>query len=328
MKPTTLAEQFKSNIKPLSYFKDFSYQPLVETVFHKESMHLIWAPSGGMKSLFTFDLAIAIATGRKFLGYPTVKSKVLYLDSEMAAPDIAARVQLFNALDVDNLDYITNGDTAFNFSDPNQQKAFIHLLASSDYEVVVFDNLRTMALIDNENDSSCFQTINAFLQRIRDMGITVFLVHHSSKAADNYSGSSNIITPYNTVIGLVDAHISGYRKIIVTKQRSSGVEGLQALNEQLVSPCELRGMMILNDCAVSSEAAIAEAIIDDLDHLRIDSMEAVKRRLRELGHSFRNGALNMDTFSKWLIDTAEIDHQYTSKDKVKAQLQFAKNNPQ
>ena len=42
----------------------------------------IYGPAKVGKSVFTLELAASVATGRDFLGQPTIKSRVLYIDRE------------------------------------------------------------------------------------------------------------------------------------------------------------------------------------------------------------------------------------------------------
>lgn len=318
-----LIEQYKRDAKPLSSFSQYQYTPLIHSVFNKYSLNLIFAPAGGMKSLFCFNLAISLASGEPFLGYQTEKSKVLYLDAEMSHYDIGDRVALFNAEQLDNLRYLTNGDTSFDFKDPTHQEAFTQYIKESDYDVIIFDNLRTMALIENENDSSSFSTINAFLTRLRDLNKTIFLVHHSNKGAETYAGSSNIITPYNNVIGLLDAGRQGYRRIHLTKYRTSS-KGLEDLQDSFISLCTTTNRIVVNRAENESDAEIAESLIKALDDYSLSSVNDIKQFLRGAGLTFNTSSMNLTTVLRFIQDNAEIEHKYKHVDLIKASFTESK----
>ena len=324
MNAQALKTQFQANIKPLSHFQQYKHTPLVHTVFNKQSLNLIFAEAGGMKSLLCFDLAIALSTGQDFLGFKTEQSKVLYLDAEMSNSDIGERVNLFNASGLTNIDYLTNGDTSFNFKDTEQQEAFTDLVKESDYDVIIFDNLRTMTLIENENDSASFSLINQFLIRLRDLNKTIFLVHHANKGAETYAGSSNIITPYDTVIGLVDAGRQGYRKIQVNKNRSSS-SGLNALQDAFISLCTESHRIVLNASDSKSDADIAEALIRALNTHSLCSLDDIRKFLREQGLNFNSSKFNLTSAVEYLKSYAEIKHNYISKDAITESFAEAKH---
>lgn len=323
MNAQALKTQFQANIKPLSHFQQYKHTPLVHTVFNKQSLNLIFAEAGGMKSLLCFDLAIALSTGQEFLGFKTEQSKVLYLDAEMSNSDIGERVNLFNASGLTNIDYLTNGDISFNFKDIEQQEAFTELIKETDYDVIIFDNLRTMTLIENENDSASFSLINQFLIRLRDLNKTIFLVHHANKGAETYAGSSNIITPYDTVIGLVDAGRQGYRKIQVNKNRSSS-SGLNSLQDAFISLCTESHRIALNASEAVSEADIAQLLIEALNTYSLSSVVEIRQFLREQGLSFNSSSMNLSKVLKFIEDYAETQHVYKNTDSIKASLAESK----
>lgn len=302
---------FEKQAYQLSYFEGKRHIPLVHTVFNKDSLNLVYASAGGMKSMLMFDLALALAKGGEFLGYQCEKSRVLYLDAEMSDSDIGERLKFFKAGSPENLSYLKNGDISFNFMDTEQQDGFIEYLEDQNqpYEAVFFDNLRTMALFNNENDSSQFQIINQFLIRLRDKGLAVFLIHHANKGGEEYAGSSNIVTPFDTVIGLIDSGFKSMRKIIITKNRGSNI-GLIELDNQLISPCASSNKMVLNATDYKTDAEISHALIRMLDDGLITKHTETQKALREQGLAFKNGMMTQEKFIAFLKDNAEIEHCY------------------
>ena len=65
----------------------YSHPPFVEEwlaypVVPKGRLISLYGPAKVGKSLFVLELAASVATGRDFLGQPTTKSRVLYIDRE------------------------------------------------------------------------------------------------------------------------------------------------------------------------------------------------------------------------------------------------------
>jgi hypothetical protein len=66
--------------------------------------HVLYAPSKTGKSLLALELAVAVATGKPFLDMPAQPPrKVLYLDYEMVAADLAERLKAFGYSSQDDL---------------------------------------------------------------------------------------------------------------------------------------------------------------------------------------------------------------------------------
>ena len=94
----------------------YSQPPFVEEwlaypVVPKGRLISLYGPAKVGKSLFVLELAASVATGRDFLGLPTIKSRVLYIDREnLPHRDIKKRIQDmgFSAEELDgNLLYLS-----------------------------------------------------------------------------------------------------------------------------------------------------------------------------------------------------------------------------
>ncbi len=65
---------------------------VVVGLLHRGSKIVIGGTSKGRKSFSLLDLAVAVATGREWWGFPTVQGRVLYLNFEIQQPFLEARV--------------------------------------------------------------------------------------------------------------------------------------------------------------------------------------------------------------------------------------------
>jgi hypothetical protein len=69
-------------------------------------------------------------------------------------------------------------------------------------ELVILDNLSTLAVVDDENAASATAPVVQFLMRMKAAGIAVLLCHHSGKSGESYRGSSNLATTFEVIAGL------------------------------------------------------------------------------------------------------------------------------
>jgi RecA-family ATPase len=225
---------------------DFSRSPdefIVKDIVDPQTCNLIYAPSGGMKSLYCLALAASISQGKPFLGQPSKQTNVLYLDGEMSEDSIARRVELMGIADIPK-DCFTYVATALimgyeaNLADEKQREEYLTQIIDSNYKVVVLDNIRTLCQLINENDSSQFTDFNSWIKRLRGQGITVIVVHHSNKSKEDgtraaYAGSSNISTVFESIVCL-EKHEDGSLALHVDKDRNDSTrEFLDGTNIRL-----------------------------------------------------------------------------------------------
>lgn len=68
--------------------------------------------------------------------------------------------------------------------------------------LVILDNLSTLATVEDENSAAAIRAPVALVQKLRQVGCAVLVVHHSDKGGKNYRGSSNFATTFSHIIGL------------------------------------------------------------------------------------------------------------------------------
>lgn len=227
----SVALDFGSMTRALSDFQNADINTLVEGLFNHPSLTLLYAPSGGQKSLLALDMASCVATGGEFLGYKCSQTNTLYIDGEMSDYSIKRRASEMSitGIPINQLGYLTPQDNNLDFDDGSTQDDFINYIKESGYKFIVIDNLRVLLGIEDENDSACFYKFNGFLRRLRDCGCSVLVIHHANKAAEQYAGSSNIVTVFDYVIGLSGDSSQKDKLIKINKIRDdtqlSGLDG-------------------------------------------------------------------------------------------------------
>lgn len=204
-----------SNIIPITYDqlcldtpKDLEYvfSPCLPT----QGIAWIYAATGLGKTLFTLNLAYAIAGGGSFLKYNCPKPrKVLYVDGEMPYNQLHSRIMQIaktqGSLDFPENFRVLTPDKLVPFrvpfiDDQYGQSVYVDIIKKYDIEVIIFDNLSMLSSFD-ENKSHEFKTIQDWLLYLRSLGKSIVIVHHSGKGGD-YRGTSRMLDCADVAIGL------------------------------------------------------------------------------------------------------------------------------
>jgi len=250
---------FKTHTKPMSHYKEIEANSLVDQLLNHPTLTLLFAPSGGQKSLLALDLARSVAEGGEFLGYKCLQHKTLYVDGEMSNFSISKRAEQFciTELPEEWFGYLTPDGEVLDFNDAGCQEAFLEFVEQEGYRFIVFDNLRVLLSVVDENDAAAFQGFNAFVRRLRDKSCSVFVIHHSNKAGETYSGSSNLVTVFDYVIGLSGAMSDTHKQVSVAKMRDD--TELIHLDRQYVS-FRSEGFQLNAHAGVDMESIIEELL--------------------------------------------------------------------
>lgn len=226
-------EQMSAEIPaPLEYI----FFPCLPT----QGICFIYAPTGVGKTLFSLNLAYAIAGGGSFLKYSCPKPrKVLYVDGEMPYVQLHSRIMQIaktqGGLDFpDNLMVLTPDKVVPSripmIDEQFGQDVYIQLIEKYGFDVIIFDNLSMLSSFD-ENKSNEWKPIQDWLLYLRSIGKTVIVIHHAGKEKTGYRGTSRMLDCADTAIslqpvnedGLEEENILGRKfKIVYQKARVFG----------------------------------------------------------------------------------------------------------
>lgn len=192
---------------------------------------LLYAPSGLGKSLLALTVALAVAGGGSVPGLarePVERPRrVLYVDGEMDTPDIQQRAGMLLGCGVPGVDRVEagrnlsilarmgqppgsiageGGVSGFpNLTEEAGQQVLLDLVDSLGAELVILDNLSTLATVEDENEASAFNPLVGLLVEMKNRGTAVLVVHHSRKANQgegSYRGSQKLSVIFNTILRL------------------------------------------------------------------------------------------------------------------------------
>ena len=143
----------------------------------------LYGPAKVGKSLFALELAASIASGRDFLGFPTKKSRVLYIDYENHPySDIRPRLEAmgFKPDELTNLFYLSLPDLQA-LDSPAGGKKLHDMVKNHEIELVIVDTIsRAIDGKENENDTwlEFYKHTGKILKRD---GITFLRLDHTGK---------------------------------------------------------------------------------------------------------------------------------------------------
>ena len=174
----TLDQLLKLELPPRSF--------LLEPWLQTGALVMVHAERGRGKTFFALSTAISVASGRAFGPWETPRPyKVAYIDGEMPAVDMQDRMQRLWGKTKEckaNLKCLLHGVQSGQIPDLatlEGQKTIEPDL--EDMDLIILDNLSTLVRSGVENEAESWQVVQDWLIRLRSMGKTVLLVHHSGK---------------------------------------------------------------------------------------------------------------------------------------------------
>ena len=177
-----------------------------------EVCNVIGAPKTG-KSWLVMNLAISIATGREWLGFPCERGRVLLLDNELHAQTLAARLrQVIKALGLTPADIRGRIDAVClrgKLAGLDTIARELTKLQPGVYDVAIVDALyRAMPSKTEENSNSDIRDLYNLLDQTAARMQTAFIcVHHSSKGSQAGKGVTDVGAGAGATSRAADAHV-------------------------------------------------------------------------------------------------------------------------
>ncbi len=197
----TVAELLSMTLPPRAY--------ALEPVLPLPGLAMLYAPRGMGKTYVALSIALAIASGTTALRWPApAPHRVVYIDGEMPAGALQDRLaRLMRAaaalppaadfLRLISADLMPDGMPSL--ARPEVQHAVD--AAVRDAEVVILDNLSTLAGGIRENEADDWEGLQRWLLSLRRAGKLVLVIHHAGKGGQQ-RGTSRREDVLDTVIAL------------------------------------------------------------------------------------------------------------------------------
>lgn len=187
--------------------------PLIHGLLREgETMNVVAAPKTG-KSWLAMDLAVSVAAGLPWFGFPCEQGKVLYIDNELHGETSAHRlpkVVAARGLDIARVDKIIFIDSQRGrLRDINHLGEMVKTVKELGVKLIIIDAFyRALPPKTDENDNgSIAQLYNRLDQYADFLGCAVVLIHHTSKGNQAMKSLTDVGAGAGSQSRAADAHL-------------------------------------------------------------------------------------------------------------------------
>lgn len=195
---------------------------LIEGILRQGHKMLLVSSSKAGKTFALIELAIAIAEGRRWLGFRCKQGRVLYLNMELDEASFDDRViRVYNALEItnknlDNIDIVHLRGRIETLGKLVPQ--INRTLKGKEYVAVILDPTYKLGIGDENAAEAVIQFTNA-IDKIANAGASVIYAHHHSKGAqgmkasmDRASGSGVFARDADALLDMIELRIPADKK--------------------------------------------------------------------------------------------------------------------
>lgn len=181
-------------------------EPLVNGYLYRDTLAMLYGPSGGGKTFMALTWALHVATGSWWEGHRVEPATVLYVIAE-GARMVGQRVEAWtehHGRDLDTAEPVHWHPAAVNLAERNQAEALATVVGELGAGLVVVDTLARCAVGAEENSARDMGRLVDHCDLVRTATqACVLLVHHSGKdAANGARGSSVLRAAMDTEVAL------------------------------------------------------------------------------------------------------------------------------
>ncbi len=182
---------------------------LVRGILHEGCKMVIGGHSKSCKSWLALQLAVSVSSGQDFLGLPTVKSPVCYLNLELRDFALKKRIRMMTeALGLELEDdqfHIVNARGAW--GGVKSLESMIQDLIKKGVKLVLIDPMYKLQPFDENNTAEVGAVLQSLDRLVEETGAALVYVHHykksgAGKAMDMLSGSGVFARDFDSMIGI------------------------------------------------------------------------------------------------------------------------------
>lgn len=185
----------------------------------KTGMLVIHGWKNSYKSWLGFDMAVALATGRRWAKFDAMEDDVRVLIMQFEVPPFGYRDRMLtirNSMPKDDWPKFKNiaHYSPLQLQSPNvQQEAWrehvLEIVDEAGADVVYFDPIRQMVGTSSLNEQEVQQHLTQLFRELNRMGKAVIFVHHDSKTGARRGGGSLLdMTAGDVLVGAADSAVS------------------------------------------------------------------------------------------------------------------------
>jgi RecA-family ATPase len=261
-------------------------EPIIDGILRRGHKMLLAGPSKAGKSFMLLQLAIAIAEGREWLGWPCRQGRVLYVNLELdRASAICRLLDLYGALAIspecmEDVDLWNLRGKALPMTDLAPR--LIRRAAKRQYAAVIIDPIYKVITGDENAAHEMAKFCNQFDRVCAELGAAVIYCHHHSKggqgqkhASDRASGSGVFARDPDAMLDLIELEVSeARRKQVVTRWECAAMAtALDGLLPDWREDCPQDTMIVADHLA---EWAIAKVGVKAVADARAPARDAAE----------------------------------------------------
>lgn len=252
-----------SSLPPLAW--------LVDGLLYRDTVAVIFGPSGTAKSLVAQDMGQCIATGVAWQGRAVHQGKVLYVVAE-GTSGIRQRHEAWRE------HHHIAGEVGIgwipfpvNLMQPDWVEGLVAFAAEVGAVLIVFDTLARSMAGGDENSTKDMSAVVAAVDRVRrGCHATVLFVHHSGVVGGRQRGSTVLLAAADTELELVPTTVPGHFAVKMTKQRDGATGAKFPLRLEEVGS----GRVVVADEQPPPDADARSAALTTAQRTALDSLAA------------------------------------------------------
>jgi len=189
------------------------HPPIVQGVLRRREIMNVIAASKTGKSWFVGDLALAVATGRPWLGFETASGKVLLIDNELHPATLANRlpkIAVARGIDLAKVnDAFAVESLRGRLVDLHAMEPYFEALPRDTFRLIILDALyRFLPKGVDENDNGAVAQLYNLLDRWAERLSCAFVcVHHASKGNQSAKAITDVGSGAGAQSRATDAHL-------------------------------------------------------------------------------------------------------------------------